>query len=103
MIVSQKNGTHPYTVIDGVITNATRDGLFIKTASKIDNDKLFFTYRDQKSKATLYFDCNVLRTDPNGIAVTYTLLSDSDQEQAACLYKWNPKSFNKGRFLDCYI
>ena len=103
MFVAENNGTRPYTLIDGVITNATRHGLFIQTTSKIDNGKLFFTYKDVKSNATLYFDCDVLRTDSNGIAVTYTLLSDPDQEQANCIYKWNSNPFNKGRFLDCYI
>jgi hypothetical protein len=103
MFVSQKMGARPYTVIDGVITNATRDGLFIQTASKINKGKLFFTYKDVKTDNLLYFDCDVIRADPNGIAVTYTLLSNSDQNQATCLYKWNPTPFNKGRFLDCYI
>ena len=103
MFVSQKNGTHPYTVIDGIITNATRQGLFIQTSSKIDKGKLFFTYRDVNSNTTLYFDCDVLRTDPNGIAVTYELLSDSFQEQANCPYQRNPFHARKGRFLDRYI
>ncbi len=103
MFVSQKNGTRPYTVIDGVITNATRDGLFIRTASKIDNGRLFFSYKDIKSNTTLYFDCDVLRADPTGVAVTYTLLSDSDIEQVNSWYQWNPSPFNKGRFLDCHI
>jgi hypothetical protein len=102
MIVSPKNGTHPYTVIDGIVTNATQNGLFIQTSSIIEKGKVYFSYKDARSNATLYFDCDVLRTDLNGIAVTYQLLSDSNQAHADGRYKWICASVSKGRLLDCY-
>ncbi|MGA6926878.1 MAG: hypothetical protein WBY88_14415, partial [Desulfosarcina sp.] len=103
MFVTQKNGKHPYSVINGIITNATKQGFFIHTASKIDKGNLFFTYKDATSNATLIFECEVLRTELNGIAVSYTLLSDSDHEQPDYLYEGNPLSISKGRFLNRFI
>ena len=103
IFVSQENGTRQCTVINGVITNVTKDGLFIQTSSKIDKGKLFFTYVDAKSNSTLYFDCDVIRTDRNGIAVTYNLLTDSDKVKTNCLNKEATSSVRKGRFLDCYM
>lgn len=103
MLVAQKNAKHPYSMINGVITNATKQGFFIRTASKIDRGQLFFTYNDAKSNATLLFECEVLRTHLNGIAVSYTLLSDSDQGRTDCLYKKNPFPVSKGRFLNRFI
>jgi hypothetical protein len=103
MLISQKNNTPSYKVIKAVITNATKHGLFIQTSSKIKKGKVFFSYKDEKSTDTLFFECDVLRTDLNGIAVTYHLQSDSDQEQANCLYKRNLSPVSKGRFFDCYL
>ena len=84
MIVSQESYPQPNTLINGVILNATQRGFFIQTPSKIKKGKVFFSYNDLKSSSTLFFECNVLRTDPNGIAVTYTLLFDPYQTQANC-------------------
>jgi hypothetical protein len=103
ILVSQKETPRQYTVISGVITNVTQNGLFIKTRSKVEIGKLFFSYTDEKTNTTIYFDCDVLRTDLDGIAVTYNLLSDSDQENLNCRCNVNPVTTRKGRFLDYYF
>ncbi len=56
MLISQKNNTSSYKVIKAVITNATKHGLFIQTSSKIEKDKVFFSYKDEKSTDTLFFN-----------------------------------------------
>ena len=103
MFVLQQNCTPACMVINGIITNATKNGLFIQTSSKIENGKIFFNYKDAKSDSILYFECDVIRKDQNGIAVTYQLLTDSDQGQANCQDEEGFFQISKGRFLDCYI
>ena len=90
-------------MISGVITNATQQGFFIQTHSKVEKGNLFFTYKDEKSNVTLYFDCDILRTDHNGIAVSYNLLSDDARENVNCRHEENRWAIKKGRFLDYYL
>ena len=103
MIVTQAGYPRPNTLINGVILNATKSGLYIQTPSEIKEGKVFFSYNDPKSSSTLLFECNVLRTDLNGIAVTYYVLSDPFTTEAYRRHDGNTSQVRKGRLLDLYF
>lgn len=103
LIVSQESRPQSITLINGVILNATKRGFFIQTPSKIEEGKVFFSYNDLNLSTTLFFECNVLRTDPNGIAVNYHILSYPYETQANRPYDGNTAIISKGRFLDRYL